>query len=256
MPVVLLPKSLETLFVTFDSQRGIQIPEWMRRVPKVNLILDTAWMKYDLGDLATLTNVNMISLSSATPELEDQLLSGIAGCINLQHLIVNDDSPCNEPASDAGIMRIAKLSKLTSLRLGLGISSNADTTVLGNLSKMQELTLGTAENGMSTKWGFLTRLRNLRVLKIGLYGFQTGNNPEFIVDALQGLDQLEEVALTSGTLSDAGLMKFGNLKKLRVLDLSFTTGFSDDALANLMNQSPTLTTVKIAYPAGSKTEKK
>jgi hypothetical protein len=77
---------------------------------------------------------------------------------------------------------------------------------------------------------------------------QTRKRPfEEVVDVLQELNHFEDLSIHSAVINDAGLVSVIKLKNLRRLDLTECFGFSDEGLAKLMDESPSLQTVIRSY---------
>ena len=113
-----------------------------------------------------------------------------------------------------------------------------------NLTQLRRLELlylphVTADGLASIGFG---NLKQLRVLK--LRASVVGSPLDDVLDDVRSLKQIEVVA-PGGGITDIGLLHLSALKKLRVLDLSGSKGFTDEALSRLVESLPNLRTLTL-----------
>jgi hypothetical protein len=146
---------------------------------------------------------------------------------------------------DNDMTAIAGLRELESLSICPSRATDAAMTVLGNFAGLRRFSFygfdDLTEKGAANIWG----LRRLRELHAGLVGVGKAVPPEDAIAGITRLNELEEVSL-SGKVNDAALMRLAALKKLRSLDLTYSTGYTDDGLAALMKSSRSLVVLKFA----------
>jgi hypothetical protein len=101
----------------------------------------------------------------------------------------------------------------------------------------------------------LTGLSDLKALRKLTLVLPRGVPVDDVLARVKALEELEELAV-AGPLTDVGLKNLEALKKLRILDLTDNTGYTDDALASLMSSLPNLQVVKVVYRPVTSGEKR
>ena len=211
--------------------------------PHRRVAIDAAW----LASLPKLREMKLID-----PIAQD--VKSIAGLESLQALTLKTLEYLG--VEDEGMRMLAPLRQLESLSVidecdgNVGskpISEGLD--VLPKLPKLRRLVLigfpVVTSKGLANVW----KLTQLRALRLDLQRGSSALMNDGALAHIGAMSDLEELSIgaSGGTVTDKGIKSLANLKKLRRLDLSAIDGYSDDALASLMNALPNLKEVKRTY---------
>lgn len=177
----------------------------------------------------------------------DREVEAIAKHIPLRALALVDQKQHMWPTqlSDEGMRAIGSLRSLNSLEFRTSAVTDAGMEALRNLKELRRLDIGglsgVSEQGLVNIW----RLKGLRSLVLDL-GLEPQRPIDDLLDRLATLTELEELRVP-GRITDDGLLKLSCLKKLRQLDLTGNSGYTDAGVASLMKVLPELRTVKLSY---------
>lgn len=250
----LLPENLETLSAELlDAQRLVS-GRPLRRLRSLDLYRGSAYNPLDLKWLPALPELRELEIGCEVDGVAEAL-------VGLKSLRVLSLWNVKDRVGDDDMKALAELRGLESLSISGGgpFFTDAGMKALGTLAQLQRLTLrGT---GAVTDQGFaplgrLTRLRSL-TLCVGDRLTKPRVDKAFrpadaLLDHVQACSELEELALQSGHITDHGLAKLAALKKLRSLNLMSCRGFSDAALASLIDALPNLRIVSLHYGSAEK----
>lgn len=265
---VLLPPKLEEIYLSVDASKKMTFPEWLRKVPSIKIHLRSEFGEWKTNACESLKSLsNRLAVTTGhfqgdwSPLLT--LLDGIDSMHTLEIL-------CGCPIRiKQGLEHLARFTQLENLTLVTGCDvgvdmgdeesfiagqGNADIRVLQDLVNLQKLKLGRLNTENEKRLTFLRKLKELRTLDVTLHDKDSGISFEQVVDVLQDLNNFEELSIHSAVINDAGLMNLIKLKKLRRLDLTECGGYTDEGLAKLMDESPSLQTVIRSYGPEKKGE--
>jgi len=218
-------------------------------VVRLNLGIVCSVGKRPLADLAwlrALPSLRELALENPTGD-EVTAVSGLAGLRSLK--LIGDQGSI----ADEDLKIVASFRQLESLAIGCPLrfkENRSDAlsllSALTGLRRLELGSLGTAELG--SMW----KLTGLEVLRLGL----PTNAPDAAVEegcaGIASLSKLQELSLR-GKVTDATLKHLAVLKKLRRLDLTGSTGYTDEGLTALVNALPELMEVKWSItPAAAK----
>jgi Leucine-rich repeat (LRR) protein len=189
--------------------------DWLGSLPELReLTLDRAIEK-DLMTLPDLPSLRTLELTGQHGVISNESLKVIVS--RLPHL-ESLRTMTGWFVTDTGMEPLRKMTSLRRLEL--------------------EYTFGLSEKGLAS----IGELEDLRVLHVGLPDESRQGPVADVVARIASLKELEELWL-GGNLSDESLGHLASLKKLRSLDLTGCEGFTDEALASLMDELPRLTTL-------------
>ena len=194
---------------------------------------DLTW----LGILPKLTQLTLINV------IDEDNMEAVHGLKSLRSLTLR--GPCTELAlCDDAISDVSSMTQLEELRIERSAATNKGIRAIRNLTQLRRLELlylphVTADGLASIGFG---NLKQLRVLK--LRTSVVGSPLDDVLDDVRSLKQIEVVA-PGGGITDIGLLHLSALKTLRVLDLSGSKGFTDEALSRLVESLPNLRTLTL-----------
>jgi hypothetical protein len=149
--------------------------------------------------------------------------------------------------SDKALNALKGLSQLESLSVTDGaLIAGAHLESLGTLTNLRRLAFqyypyDTAPTGHKE----LAKLRQLRELDLELSGQGVAKFSDSILEVIATLDGLEELGIHC-VISDAGLHALKALKKLKSLDLTKCSGYTDRGLATLVESLPGLQIIRFS----------
>ncbi len=270
-------KWLEVYGVADDNGRQVGLPENLRRLDVSLTSLDKLNLKsaphlmhvgLDLGSpsarrqrlvdahsLRALPRLTELTLVDVT----DQDMSAVAGRKSLRSLSL--ESVCSATIGDSGLKALTGLHELESLRIANALNAtDSGMDALGTLANLRRLELMNIPE-VSVKG--LTKIGQLKPLRaLSLTPTYSGETTKEFVDSLvmriQGMSELEELSLThvEENLTDKAMSQLTTLKRLRVLDITGCSGYTDEALASVMTALPNLQVVKRSYRPAASQEKK
>lgn len=240
-----MPESLEKLRVRVPP-RGIglrDLRDYVRRLKNLReVVLDSAGDQ-ELERICVATSIRALTVGGlACPMVSASGLAHVADCRDLESLTVS-----------------------TSAR----VKSEDLLAIVTKLPKLRRLEFPAIKD--APKWmAGLARLKALRALTITTFGPTPKEYSEVIADNLSRLPDLEELTLKSGmtetllnavvslrklrhlslrgaNLTDDQVKQLTKLRNLRVLDLSYSRGFSDTGLAAMMDAHDSLEAVTITH---------
>jgi len=235
-----LPQNLERLSLSISRKGeapGLQrLPRHLRSITiRIELSPDAS---VDLKWLSLLPDLVELDLENAT----DNVVSEISGLKSVRTLTLHQ-SICVVPLGDDSMKRIGEMRRLESLEITQSSLTNAGMRQLRNLTELRVLKLSGLKEVSDRGFACLREMKSLRALTLADLSVPADD----IIAQLQGLDALEELSINGARLTDTGLKKLADLKKLRCLDLTYTHGYTDVALAALMQALPDLHTVRRSY---------
>lgn len=219
-------KRLESLLCqsTAVNGAGFTALTGLRNLTAVDLT-DAELVPGGLSGLAALPN--LCSLYLGGPNLTDELLPDLAGCSRLESLYLRAPN-----ISPGGLAKLPSLPKLRHVKLDtLNVAGGRiDLAALRNQPSLHSLDLAGAavEPADLRRLSQLTTLRTLN-LNNSIVGIAT--------DTLKGLENcppLETLSLSQTNFWTDGLVEIGKLRELTELDLSVSSGVTDDTLESLM----------------------
>jgi hypothetical protein len=249
------PKSLTRLAAPYETIRKVDL----RSSPRIeNIDIDLATPSprpaepFDVAVVDPLRELHELTLRGAV----EADVRAIASLGSLHVLRLRGD--CTLPLGDGGMRALTRLQNLESLAIddyygGMrNLEIDAGTDVVLKLPNLRRLELrgfpALTTQGLANVW----RARQLRSLGLHLTGERLDASLDNVFSGIAGLSELEVLSLsfvTPMTVTDGGLKRLASLKKLRHLDLGDIEGYSDDALARLMDAIPSLEVVERTYKA-------
>lgn len=249
---VLLPPKLKEITLRTLGSNIQNVQEWVKQIPTINIEIDFGndFEIYNFQNLKSISNISTISISSARDlSLAMTILDGI-------YMRAFKCFGCCFGYSD-GIRKLSKLTHLETLSFvpGYFVIGDEDTrseyctdiSLLQSLVNLRHLELGKLNKLNENRLAFLRNLKQLRSLQLTLSTDNFDGSSENLFDVLQELDQLEDLSIGSAIVSNTGLHKLCKCKKLRRLNLMGSKGYTDEGLAKLMDESPSLQTVIRSY---------
>ena len=197
----------------------------------------------DLSWLGAIPGLRELTLVEAT----DRGIKAIAGLTSLRALTITNLCSGEFSVRDEGMKALEGLRNLESLTMEPSGLTESGMLILQKLMKLRRLEFTGAgpaisARGLANVWS----LKELRVLRLDVSGDGIQGNVEAVLAGMKGLGELEELALV-GDVPDAALAHLASVKKLRLLDLSRASGYTDEGLAALMDASSSLRTVKVTF---------
>ena len=241
-----LPETLRELTLPHSTVAALDLKS-CRNIERVRIDVDRHWdddgRPRSLRWLKSLPKLTHLSLVGAV----DQDVKAIAGLSSLRALTLS--GACAVKLGDEGLRALAGWRQLESLEIceyGAWVS-DAGLDVLRNFGKLTRLDLSgcleTPANGHAVTpkgLGGIGELNQLRVLKLDL---STEPSMDEVLARFPLLANLEDLTI-SGSVTDQRLRMLEGLKKLRRLDLSGSTGYTDDGLRVLLAAVPSLLDVE------------
>lgn len=235
--------------------RGLTLSEWwFHRKRRFNLLpalsqLESLRLEFPARCAPDSRRINLHWLGDLSElrelTLDDAIDTDLMSLPDLPSLRTLETSGQYGLISEAGLKTIvSRLPHLESLRTMTGwLVTDAGMEPLRTMTSLRRLeleyTFGLSEKGLASIW----ELKDLRGLHVVLDDESLQGPVAGVVARLASLKELEELWL-GGNLSDENLRQLADLKKLRSLDLTYCKGFTDEALASLMDELPCLTTLK------------
>lgn len=238
-----LPNSLRWLNVMYEIVGKLDLRS-SQQIEHVQLGLSRNWPHQkdtrDLRWLNSLPQLRELTLEDST----DSDLAAIAAITSLRFLTLR--SGCSTTFGDEGMKALAGLTRLERLTIDDSMVTDAGIDVLRRLTSLKEIRLASTpkvtDRGMANIW----MLKRLRSLDLDLRASSVQRSLDSILAGVNTLGELKELRI-SGTLTEDGLTRLAGLKKLRFLDLSSSSGYTDDALASLASALPDLQVMKRSY---------
>ena len=266
--------ALETLTCMFEGEqgdlRGLQrVCSWKTSDeflqvsnPPVRILLPSRIFRISCSDEhipmfddAQVPQVQVVQVFSNFTR-ENSALSWIRNLPNLRHLTIQTASgadveeitalenlqslaltgPCCR-YSDDGFVKLKGLKQLKTLESESGLVTEKGLVVLENFQKLERLSINALESSIAGLEPIL-KLKKLRSIHLRLSG-QLRDDLSDVFKKLANLENLEEISIP-GRVTDEGLKHLTSLPKLRRLDLSGNTGYTDAGLARLMTEMPSL----------------
>lgn len=188
------------------------------------------WENADMSWLLKLPNLRHLTLSRAIgADVEE-----IAGLENLRSLVLK--SECSIYRDDS-FLKLKRLSQLEVLESESPLITEKGLAVLENFANLERLSIHLTESSLAGLENILT-LKRLRSIHLWLPP-ELRDDLDGMFKKLAALENLEEISIP-GRVTDEGLKNLHSLKKLRRLDLSRNSGYTDVGLANLMSTMPSL----------------
>jgi hypothetical protein len=236
---VRLPASLEALRLSQGEALALQpLPGHLRSVTVMLHQPDAVDLKWlsPLPDLRELC-------------LQGRIDSAVKAIADLKALRALTLARGTEPVSDEGMKRIGELRQLESLEIEEVGSEVTDAGMasLRNLGELRRLNLKAMNKVTDEGFACLRDLKRLRALSLDLSLRSQPRNFDGMLSHVQALGELEELSIQGAALTDEGLKKLADLKKLRRLDLTGCDGYTDNGLRALMQALPNLQEVKRSY---------
>jgi Leucine-rich repeat (LRR) protein len=236
---VQLPENLRRLSVT---QTG-SAPEFQslpQHLEYVSVYNPNFGKDVDLDWLASLPELAELRILADG----DKSITAAAKCKKLRSLTLAECSP----PSEQGIEYLARISTLESLAIVSGARvTDRSLGSIGGLADLRSLELGSLNGVTLTGITALARLRGLRSLSIDLDKRSSLRPFDKVLERITSLTALEQLSLHNVRVTDEGMKALSALKKLRSLDLTESSGFTDDGLASLVVALPELRTINISY---------
>jgi len=202
---------------TWLTRKGV---EWLGSLPNLKELILVMPKDDEIRSIAGLTALRGLALTGECGFVSDEGMKALTGLQQLESLKIDSGSP----------------SKMTDVGMG----------VLRSLTNLRRLDILYAPNITSKGLSGIWELKQLRVLGLHLEGKAFKGHVDDVLAHVADLSELEELTIEA-TLTDEGLKMLAGLKKLRRLDLTGCTGYTDDGLASLMKALPALEVVKISY---------
>ena len=256
---VILPKNLRRLDVTKDTITKLDLQSSVH-IEHVQFDLgvygrfNEATDRYDkVGEVEWLSSLPRLR-ELAVRDPTDQNVIEIARLASLLTLTLKSEADCPDVTiSDEAMRAIAKLQNLETLQIenGWGVTDSG-ISVLRGLRNLRRLRLtGLFPRVTAEGLAGLGNLKGLQCLDIDVSAKFPSSLAELLLSRIGAMTGLEELGLRC-TITDGGLGNLTNLRNLHRLDLTGSSGYTDNGLASLMTTLPTLQEVKRDYVEGTK----
>jgi hypothetical protein len=236
-----LPVNLERLSIDSAAARKMDFNSCPHLTNlEVDIIADR-----QAGDLNWLSEVLQLRELALLSQATDRDVKTIAAIASLRALTLQGG--CPGPFGDETMKGLRGLPQLESLRIDApsGTVTDLGMDVLRDLKDLRTLDLSLGNSVTAKGLASIYELKQLRVLRLEL-SVELRRSLDAVLAHVARLSELEELCI-AGSLTDEGLKSLAALKKLRRLDLSGCTGYTDDGLASLMRALPDLQVVKLTY---------
>ncbi|MFZ5831803.1 MAG: hypothetical protein ACOY3P_17080 [Planctomycetota bacterium] len=253
-----LPAGLRRLDIGWPLGPRLQ-PDSVKQIEHVQVDVNRFHneLKAASRDLKWLTSLYGVrELTLVDPNEADTM--SIMGLAQLRALAI-EDSGCVPAIGDEGMRALAGLANLERLSICDRYANdavpeshlvNTGLDVLPKLKKLRQLELSGLPTVTSEQLKNVWALTGLRTLTLKLNSDRLDRQFDDTLAGIEALTELEELTLAIGgqvKLTDEGLKHLAALKKLRVLNLGGTEGFTDRGLASLIAALPNLQRVSCSF---------